>query len=354
MQQFESLSQGTPSCVQPPAASMQRPGVAEPASTLHRPEQQSAGRVQMSPGAWQVYAGAQVPSWQLREQHSNAPAQDSPSVEHVKPPLSGSFWQVRGVPAAYSEQHWDASATAVPAGLQIVWEHAPPVHVSEQHSPSLAQPWPAGLQKSAVAHVPPTQLPEQHAASAVHAAPSAVQVDGASAHLLFVHVPVQHSVAEAHVAPSTVHWPAGSTHWPDAHWSVQHSDGVEHVWPTGLHVLGSTHAPPEHAPVQHSAGDAQAWPATVHEPSGAQTPAKHVVPAQHSEAAVQAASSPLHAGPSPPLPELQATMIEERAATSSPSRAWLRMQASCTSRRASCHRFGEISIWLRVLPCAAG
>jgi len=73
------------------------------AVALQMPEQQSSpsGSVQMSPGAWQVYAGAQVPPWQLREQHSNGPPQDSPKVEHVNPPLSGSFWHVKGAPVAY-------------------------------------------------------------------------------------------------------------------------------------------------------------------------------------------------------------------------------------------------------------
>lgn len=51
VQQFESLSQGTPSCVQPPGASSQRPGA--PPVALQSPEQQSSVRVQRSPGAWQ-------------------------------------------------------------------------------------------------------------------------------------------------------------------------------------------------------------------------------------------------------------------------------------------------------------
>ena len=70
VQQFEGPSQGTPSCVHPPAGARQRPGSAALAPGLHMPEQQSSGRVQMSPGALHVYAGMHVPPWQLREQHS--------------------------------------------------------------------------------------------------------------------------------------------------------------------------------------------------------------------------------------------------------------------------------------------
>jgi hypothetical protein len=69
VQQLEGPSHGTPSCVQPPEGALQRPGDPLP-SALHMPEQQSSVRAQMSPGAWQVYAGTQVPPWQLREQHS--------------------------------------------------------------------------------------------------------------------------------------------------------------------------------------------------------------------------------------------------------------------------------------------
>jgi hypothetical protein len=70
VQQFEGPSHGTPSCVHPPDGARQRPGSAALAPGLHIPEQQSSLRVQMSPGAWHVYAGMQLLPWQLREQHS--------------------------------------------------------------------------------------------------------------------------------------------------------------------------------------------------------------------------------------------------------------------------------------------
>jgi len=53
VQQFEALVQGMPSCMQPPAGAVQRPGVVEVAP-VQRPEQQSAARVQTSPVAWHV------------------------------------------------------------------------------------------------------------------------------------------------------------------------------------------------------------------------------------------------------------------------------------------------------------
>jgi hypothetical protein len=70
VQQLEAPAHGTPSCVHPPFGATQRPGSVALAPGLHIPEQQSSARVQMSPGAWQVYAGMQVPPWQFREQHS--------------------------------------------------------------------------------------------------------------------------------------------------------------------------------------------------------------------------------------------------------------------------------------------
>jgi hypothetical protein len=51
VQQFEPLSQGVPSWPQPPGASRQRPAL--PPVAEHRPEQQSSGLKQTSPGAWQ-------------------------------------------------------------------------------------------------------------------------------------------------------------------------------------------------------------------------------------------------------------------------------------------------------------
>jgi hypothetical protein len=59
VQQFESFSQGMPSCVQSPDASRQRP--TPPAAAVQRPEQQSFGPLQMSPGALQEDAGAHQP-----------------------------------------------------------------------------------------------------------------------------------------------------------------------------------------------------------------------------------------------------------------------------------------------------
>jgi hypothetical protein len=46
--------------MQPPDGAVQRPGV-DAVAPVQSPEQQSAARVQMSPVAWQLYAGTQVP-----------------------------------------------------------------------------------------------------------------------------------------------------------------------------------------------------------------------------------------------------------------------------------------------------
>jgi hypothetical protein len=132
-QQVDGPEHGSPSWLHPPDGLMHRPG--SPPVALHRKLQQSSGRQQTSPYAWQEYDGTQRASWQFHEQHWMPLAQVSPSVWHVEPPGAG--WHV-------------------PELSEV------PLHTPEQHSPSVEQEAveavPSGFTDdvhSRVAHRPP-------------------------------------------------------------------------------------------------------------------------------------------------------------------------------------------------------
>lgn len=189
VQQFESLSQGTPSCAHPPDASWQRPGW--PPAAVQRPEQQSAVRQHTSPGALQVYAGAHQPSfvptvagsppWQFLEQHSRGQSQRSPSVVHVPPGSEAQY------PAVHTpEQQVEPSAHAAPVVLQGAAAQVAPGapafgQLIEQQSASEAQGEPAAVQNASVAQTAgvPEHRDEQHSPAPAHVAPWALHGGGA-------------------------------------------------------------------------------------------------------------------------------------------------------------------------------
>jgi hypothetical protein len=169
VQQPESLSHGTPSCPQPPAASWQRPGSPGAAGRAHRPEQQSSGAAQMSPVALQVDAGAHQPCvvavapWQLCEQQSKGALQRSPSVVQLPTGGSAAHWPAAQTP----EQHVSPDVQLVPMVAQRAAAQVAPAapasgQLWEQHSESEVQGVPAAAQATSGAQDPDAQIVEQH------------------------------------------------------------------------------------------------------------------------------------------------------------------------------------------------
>ncbi len=159
---------------------MQRPGC--PPVAVHRPEQQSLPAMQMSPGAWHVYAGMHTPPWQFREQHSRPPAQASPRVLQVKPLVpAGSDAQVPLAESRMPVQHCDAEVAGEPVGVHCVPEQRPPTQLTEQQSPSLAHVAPACLQNSEEVHFPLEHTVEQHCEPLEHVAPESPHAGGGGA-----------------------------------------------------------------------------------------------------------------------------------------------------------------------------
>jgi hypothetical protein len=189
VQQFESLSQGIPSCLQPPEGASQRPGWPAAAGGAHRPEQQSSGRQHESPVALQVYAGAQRPCtpgaapWQLCEQHWSGPSQRSPRTSQVAP-VEPAGSSAQDPPVQTPEQHSAPPPQAVPIVLHAAESHVAPGEPApgqrfEQQSAFEPQAVPGPPQNAAVVHfrsVP--QIDEQHWLPLEQPAPTSPQGGG--------------------------------------------------------------------------------------------------------------------------------------------------------------------------------
>ena len=87
VQQFEAFEQGSPSCLQPPEATVQRPTPPSPLAG-HSRLQHSELRVHTSPTDWQLEARTQAPPLQFVEQHSD-PALHAWPITRQEPPTVG-------------------------------------------------------------------------------------------------------------------------------------------------------------------------------------------------------------------------------------------------------------------------
>ena len=87
VQQVLGPEQGSPSWVQPPEATVQRPTPPSPLAGQSR-LQQSELRVQMSPTAWQLDARTHAPPLQFVEQQADPEVQAWPITLQV-PPTTG-------------------------------------------------------------------------------------------------------------------------------------------------------------------------------------------------------------------------------------------------------------------------
>jgi hypothetical protein len=326
VQQFESLSQGLPSCSHPPDPRVQRPGFVGPRiDWSHWPEQHSSFAKQTSNSAWQEYAGAQVPDpgapvlpLQFAEQQSAPVVQASPSVLQPFPPGSAAHASFVQTPVQHSAPVVHDAAFF----LHVVPPHVLPAHVSEQHSPGVAHVAPSPLQKMAEAHVPLLQIAEQQSPPWRHVASAAAQLVVGDAHWCAVgsHRPEQQSSCAAQEAVSGPHWPSGSVQIPFAQELVQQSAFVLQENPSALQSVVATHV---FAAQPWATGVWQQSPGTVHPAPGSpqggtwQVPVAapggtaHARPKQQSGSAAHAADVPpqvggaAHRPPVQPSPRLQ-------------------------------------------------
>jgi hypothetical protein len=334
VQQFDGPSQGVPSWPQPPGASWQRPGL--PAVAEQRPEQHSDVVTQRSPGAWHAADGTHEPPWQLREQQSSEPAQESPRVLQAKPPAVWSWAQTpfESVPV----QHSLALAAGEPVWMQCVPEQTPPRHVTEQQSPSLAQASPGSLQNSCDVHLPfASHVLEQQSLPEPHASPLSLQAGGGGfAHFTFASQtrPVRQQAPLAQDAPTAPHvgW---VTHLP---WSQespstsQQAAGPSHAAFTPAQVVGVTHLLFEQMPVQQPSVDWHAPPSEAQAGAAPQVPPLQYAE-QQSAGAEQDAPFAAQLGVGSELGVLHAR-TRDAAATNSPRRKdALRMLASLQTLR---------------------
>lgn len=256
---------------------------------MHKPEQQSAARVQAA---------------RAGKQHAPAPEhnveQQSPPLEHALPvlrqltqrPEGEQIPEQQSAPAAHTDssgrqltqlplKHWSEQHCAPDwhtAPLPRQATQRPPAHKPLQQ---VAPPRHSAPLASQRAHTPPLQRPEQHASLAVQAWPSAVQavVQRPSVHWLLqqsvarVHAPpvsrhatqlrallafatqspLQQSVAPSHCAPTLkqiAQRPLAS------HRSEQQEPAVDSVQTPPVAVQ-LAHVPPSHRPLQQSLAEVQ-------------------------------------------------------------------------------------------------
>lgn len=121
--------------------------------------------------AWQKYAFAQNPPWQLVEQQSEPLAQAWPMTLQLPP---GNAAHAPAVQVRVQQS--PAAVQCLPTSEQILSEQVPLLQLFRQQSVLLAQDPPLARQKVAALQTVPSQLPLQQARPETQEDPSATQV----------------------------------------------------------------------------------------------------------------------------------------------------------------------------------